>query len=290
MRIRFALLPLALVFSLTGCISIRVNDNDVMKPDRLTGYQVKRPFNDDELKKRLPSATLKTESVSLAPEISLAGLSIQQDHAKATVLFFPGGGEHVDNAAKTIASTLGKCAVNISLYDYRGFGRSTGEHTMERMKEDALRLYDELHANTKGSLIVHGYSMGSFMAAHVAQHRNPDGMILQATANNMGAVIDTRFPPWISALVRFDLADGLREVDNIKAVSHYTGKSLVIAGELDTQTPPALGQLVFEAIAGTDKQYLLVKDGTHSNLLQSKEVQSAYCSFIDTVADETRHR
>jgi pimeloyl-ACP methyl ester carboxylesterase len=287
MRIRFSVFSFALVFSLTGCISLHINDNDVMMPDRLTGYQVKKPFNNDELKKHLPLARLKTESVAVSPEISLAGLSILQDQAQASVLFFPGGGDHVDNAAKTIASTVGKCAINISLYDNRGFGRSAGEHTMERMKEDALRLYDELRAKTKGSLIVHGYSMGSFMAAHVAQHRQPNGLILQATANTMGAAIDSRIPAWTGALIRFDLADGLRAIDNVKAVSHYTGKSLVIAGELDTKTPPALGRLVFDAIASKEKRFLLVKDGTHSNLLQSEEVKSAYCSFIGKYVDET---
>jgi hypothetical protein len=64
-------------------------------------------------------------------------------------------------------------------------------------------------------------------------------------------------------------------------VSHYAGRSLVIAGEIDTQTPPALGRFVFDAIAGKDKRFLLVKNGTHSNLLQSEEVRSAYCSFIE---------
>lgn len=281
MRIQFFVWSFALMFSLTGCVSFHINDNDVMKPDRLSGYQVKKPFDNDELTKRLPLAKLEIESVTVSPEVSLGGLSILQDQAQVSVLFFPGGGDHVDNAAKTIASTIGKCAINISLYDYRGFGRSTGEHTMERMKEDALRLYDQLRAKTKGRLIVHGYSMGSFMAAHVAQHRQPDGLILQATANTMGAVIDTRVPAWIRAIIRIDLADDLRAIDNVNAVSHYAGKSLVIAGELDTQTPPALGRLVFDAIAAKDKRFLLVKEGSHSNLLQSEEVKSAYCSFIE---------
>lgn len=289
MRIQFFVFSFALIFSLTGCISFHINDNDVMMPDRLSGYQAKKPFDNDELIKRLPLAKLEIESVTASPEISLGGLSIQQDQAQVSVLFFPGGGDHVDNAAKTIASTIGKCPVNISLYDYRGFGRSTGEHTMERMKEDALHLYDNLRGKTKGSLIVHGYSMGSFMAAHVAQHRQPDGLILQATANTMGAVIDTRIPAWIRAFIRIDLADDLQAIDNVNAVSHYTGKSLVIAGELDTQTPPALGRLVFDAIAGKDKRFLLVKDGSHSNLLQSEEVKSAYCSFIEKNSAETLH-
>jgi fermentation-respiration switch protein FrsA (DUF1100 family) len=286
MQIRFAILFFACVFSLTGCISFHINDNDVMMPDRLTGYQVKQPFNDDELTKRLPLARLQTESVTVSPEVNLAGMSILQDNAKVSVLYFLGGGDHVDNAARAIASTVGKCAMNISLYDYRGFGRSTGEHSMERMKEDALRLYDALREKTKGSLIVHGYSMGSFMAAHVAQHRAIDGLILQATANTMGAVIDTRIPAWIRALIRFELGDGLLAIDNVKAVSQYTGKSLVIAGENDTQTPPALGQLVYGAIAGKDKRFLLVKEGTHNNLLQSEEVKSAYCAFIQHSAQE----
>jgi hypothetical protein len=76
------------MFSLTGCISFHLNDNDVMMPDRLSGYQVKKPFDNDELTKRLPLAKLEIELVTISPEIALGGLSILQVQAQVSVLFF----------------------------------------------------------------------------------------------------------------------------------------------------------------------------------------------------------
>lgn len=287
MRIQLLILVLSLVSNLSACVSYHIGDNDVMKPDRLTGYQTRKSFDQQELNEILPNARLREESIVISPEIKLGGLSILQDNAKVSVLYFLGGGDHVDRAARSIAKLATACPMNVSFFDYRGFGRSSGEHTMDVMKQDALRIYDEFRKKTHAELIVHGYSMGSFLAGHIAQQRQVDGLILQATANTMEAVIHERIPAFVRAMVRFKLDDGLQKIDNVKAVSNYEGRSLVISGEIDVQTPPILGKLVFDAIPSKDKNWVLVKAGTHSNLLRSEEVKSAYCELLNQNAITT---
>lgn len=290
MRIRLATLTASLVVVLNGCVSYHINDNDVMMPDRLTGYHVKNPFTQKDLNALIPQAKLQEEFIDVSPNIRVAGLSIVRDDAPISVLYFLGGGDHVDSAIKSMARLAAGCPMNVSLFDYRGFGRSSGEHSMKLMKEDALLIYDRFREKTKTKLIVHGYSLGSFMASHVAQHRPIDGLILQATANTMEAIINTRIPAFVRTLVRFELNDGLRSMDNVEALSGYMGAGLLISGEQDDQTPVPLGRLVFDAIPSQEKRFLLVKDGTHSNLLHSEQVKTAYCKFLQQSAKDTNPR
>jgi len=263
-----------------GCATWHVTDNDVMKPDRLSGYRVDKPFDQAALHSLMPDAVLETETLDVAPDVRLGGLRITQPQAVATVLYFPGGGDHIDNAVHSMARLVANCPVNLVMFDYRGFGRSSGEHSAETLKSDSLKIYDHYRQQTQGHLFVHGYSMGSFMTAYLAQQRQPQAIILQATASSMGAVIDQRIPGWVCQLMQFRLSTGFAAIDNLAAVSKYPHPALVIAGTADTQTPENLGRQVFDALPSAHKQWVSVPGGTHTNLLQSTPVKTAYCDFI----------
>lgn len=274
------ILILSAVLMSAGCATWQVTDNDVMKPDRLSGYRVDKPFDQAALRNLIPDAVLATETLDVAPDVRLGGLRISQPQAMATVLYFPGGGDHIDNAVRSMARLVANCPVNLIMFDYRGFGRSNGEHSAATLKSDSLKIYDHYRQQTQGHLFVHGYSMGSFMTAYLAQQRQPQAIMLQATASSMGAVIDQRIPGWIRQLVQFRLSADFAAIDNAAAVSQYPNPALVIAGTADTQTPENLGHQVFDALPSARKQWISVPGGTHTNLLQSTPVKTAYCDFI----------
>ncbi|MBR7783630.1 alpha/beta hydrolase [Undibacterium luofuense] len=280
MKISKSILILSVALMSAGCATWHVTDNDVMKPDRLSGYRVDKPFDQAALHSLMPDAVLATETLDVAPDVRLGGLRIIQPQAVATVLYFPGGGDHIDNAVRSMARLVANCPVNLLMFDYRGFGRSNGEHSAETLKSDSLKIYDHYLQQTQGHLFVHGYSMGSFMTAYLAQQRQPQAIILQATASSMQAAMLQRLPSWVQVLMDFRLSDGMAAIDNLAAVSKYTHPALVIAGTADTQTPENLGRQVFDALPSARKHWVSVPGGTHTNLLQSTPVKTAYCDFI----------
>ncbi|WP_189355845.1 alpha/beta hydrolase [Undibacterium squillarum] len=263
-----------------GCASWHVTDNDVMKPDRISGYRIEKSFDQAALRALIPDAELVTETLEVAPDVRLGGLRITQPQAVATVLYFPGGGDHIDHAVRSMARLVANCPVNLVMFDYRGFGRSNGEHSAATLKSDSLKIYDHYRQQTQGHLFVHGYSMGSFMTAYLAQQRQPQAIILQATASSMQAAMQQRLPGWVQTLMEFRLSEGMAALDNVAAVSQYPHPALVIAGSADTQTPENLGRRVFDALPSAHKQWISVPGGTHTNLLQSTPVKTAYCDFI----------
>lgn len=273
---------------LSGCFSMKIRESDMLHPDKISGYQQKQNFDVHILKQTLPDASLTEHSVLMNDALQVHGFSIDQKHADISVLYFGGADSHIDNTAKYLTQTIGNCPVNLRLYDYRGYGRTSGEPTMENLQQDAITIYDDLKSKSHQKLVIHGYSLGSFIAAHIAQQRQVDGIILEATGANFMALLDAKVPAFAQAFFHFQAVDSLRAIDVERDMRNYQGQSLVIAGEKDNQTPPNLGRLVFDAIPGNDKQFVLVPEVGHSGLLRNSEVRKTYCEFITNLQSSTR--
>jgi fermentation-respiration switch protein FrsA (DUF1100 family) len=285
MRILPLSFSLITIFSLSACVHVNVEENQMIRPDRLTNYKRTQVFTTATLNQLLPKASLKEEFIEITPELKLAGLSMVQADAKVTVLYFGGNLSHVDDSAKFLSRTVGSCPLNFSSFDYRGYGRTAGEPSVDTLKDDALRIYDYVRAQNKGPLVVHGHSLGSFMAGYIAQNRQIDALILETTATTVNAMIQAKTPWYAAPFIKVDVAAGLQAVDNARAISQFRGKSLVISAEKDTQTPHELGRQVFDAIPSADKRYFLVPDAGHSGLLARENVKNIYCDFIKTAAN-----
>jgi pimeloyl-ACP methyl ester carboxylesterase len=100
------------------------------------------------------------------------------------VLYFGGNMFHLDQHGAALLPVLAACGTNVAVFDYRGYGRSPGKPTVENMQADALALFDAVNARFPGRVIVHGQSLGSFMAAHVAAARPVLATVLESTATS----------------------------------------------------------------------------------------------------------
>jgi pimeloyl-ACP methyl ester carboxylesterase len=166
------------------------------------------------------------------------------------------------------------------VFDYRGYGRSTGKPTVENMQADALAMFDALNSRFPGRVIVHGQSLGSFMAAHVAQARPVLATVLETTATSARELVESNVPWYAWPFVRIDMAPSLRQVDNRAAATRFSSATLVIAAGQDKMTPPRLGKQVFDAVAHKDKQFLLLEKAGHNDALRTASASAAYCHFV----------
>ena len=283
-------LPLLLLGSCTlaACQSYVVKDLDLIRPDYLTGYKTKEVFDEEKLRSLLPQAQLKEEAISVTEESSsevvIKGVSVALPETETTVLYFGGNLTHVDQNAPHLSNIAAACPINFYTFDYRGYGRTNGEPDVLILKADALTIYDHVRAQTKGKLVVHGYSLGSFMAGYVAENRPVDGLVLEASSTNPDELIRALIPWYYKPFVSVSVSDNLKTVDNLVAVAKYEGNALVVTGENDTSTPAHLGRKLFEGIPSQNKNYLMIPDGTHSRLSNSPLFKESYCSFIETLA------
>lgn len=281
---RFFMLML-LVCGLSACKSIVVKDLDLIRPDNLTGYKTKAVFDQEKLQKILPSAQLKDEQIVVAQAgvepVTIKGVRAVLPDAKTTVLYFGGNLTHVDENAPILAKLSATCPANFTTFDYRGYGRTNGQPDALLLKEDALRIYDFVRASTSGKLLVYGYSLGGFMASHIAANRSIDGLVLEGSATTPAQVVDAQIPWYFKPFVNVTISDNLKTIDNLAATSQYKGKILVITGGKDTTMPAYLGQQLYDNSPSQEKQYVFVENGTHSNLTNDARVKAQYCELLN---------
>lgn len=269
-----------LCMSLLGCSSFQVSEKNFLKPDVVSGFKAEKKFDGQSLRNVLPRAQLQELSLTTPERVELQGLSALQENLTTSVLYFGGNMFHIDDAAATVVEKIGTCPSNVSMYDYRGYGRSKGEPTIENMKQDALRIYDQVRARTQGKLLVHGHSLGSFMAAYVAQQRAVDGVILESTASNALDWANANVPWYARPFVTVTVSPNLQDIDNVKAASLSNAPALVMVGADDSVTPQELGLKVFNAFSNPKKKMLVVPNVGHNSVLGSPQAKKAYCAFV----------
>jgi alpha/beta superfamily hydrolase len=84
---------------------------------------------------------------------------------------------------------------------------------------------------------VHGYSLGSFIAAYIAGNRPLDGLILEGSSTHPHELVYAQIPWYFKPFVTVTISDNLKTISNTQALSNYKGKVLVITGEKDNSTP-----------------------------------------------------
>ena len=174
-----------LATGLSACQTVRLDDAQFIRSDRVVGPKASQPIDEALARERWPQGRMETRQVQVQESgqaLNLNGLALLRPDAKATVLFFGGNLFRIDDAGRQVLDALATCPVNVLMFDYRGFGRSPGEPTVERLAADALSIYDQTRLQQSGPLLVHGYSLGSFMAGEVAKQRRVDALVLAGTA------------------------------------------------------------------------------------------------------------
>ena len=143
---------------------------------------------------------------------------------------------HSENGSRSdalgTARALHDARLNVLLFDYRGYGESSGRHPTESlMKTDAESAYhfvlDHEHADPQ-SLLIYGNGLGASLAVDLcARHRDVAGLILESadgdTLSRVEADQRSRIVP-IGLLFheRFPLADPLRTLRTPKLLISYT--------------------------------------------------------------------
>ncbi|WP_229213337.1 MULTISPECIES: alpha/beta hydrolase [unclassified Duganella] len=269
-----------MVAMLSGC-AVQIGEGNVVHPDRAGEARPAGRIGDGDG----GAADYKLTPVSLAADNGqLNGVQASAGNA-LTVLYFGGNGFHLDQHGDHVLAAIGPCRADVVMVDYRGYGRSTGVPTIAALKDDALREFDLVNAQAPGRVIVHGQSLGSFIAAYVAQQRPAvRGLVLESTTTNARDWANNMLPWYAWPFVRVELSEPLRGIDNVLAASGYAGPALVLEGSEDNVTPPRLARRVYDALPSAEKRMVMVPGAGHNGVLSSAAVRPAYCEFVRQLA------
>ena len=162
----------------------------------------------------------------------------------AALIYFGGNAEEVSGAALEAAALRG---ISLVLFDYRGYGRSTGEPGERALFGDALAIYDftaSLPGVDRSRIVAMGRSLGSGVAAYLASQRPVAAVVLVTPYDSMAALARTHYPYLLAGPLlrhRFDSASRARTID---------APMLALLAGADTIVPPARGEALARAWRG----------------------------------------
>lgn len=272
---------LVLCSSLSACFTIQLTEKDLLKPDARTGFQHQESLQLADLQKIVPEVKLDRLQLSQVKDAQIQGIRLQAYDKAPTVLYFGGNLFHLDQSASYLLRAAKQCQVNLIMYDHRGSGRSSGSPNVENMRTDALAIYDQSRQQVAGKLIVHGQSLGSFVAGYLAQQRPLDGLVLETTGTTIQELGDAMMPWYASPFAKVEVEPALQVINNPDSVRQFSAPALVLSGEKDQTTPAALGQKVYQALPPGNKRYYLSPGAGHNGMLARKDVQQEYCAFLN---------
>jgi len=218
--------------------------------------------------------------------VKLRGIYVRHDGAPVEVLYFGGDSYKVDDFGMDVAKVAAGLPANLFTLDYRGYGRSGGTPTLANVKEDALAAFDALQARSDGRpIIVHGFSVGSFVAAHVAANRPVAGVVLESTAPDVTTWANSQIPWYAKAFMKVEVAPPLAKESTVNSLERYHGPLLIVAGDRDDETPPKLAHMVLDAAptAPAQKRLVVVPGARHGTAMLSPVATAAYADFAKLV-------
>ena len=262
-------LILALMLVLPGCLRL---DSFVFGPVPLDEY-----FRPEDLDPQWPIRGIIPDS--LIEEVRLypvTGETVFGFFARAipdtaptpTVIYSHGSGGNINGYWNRV-ELLWEAGCNVLIYDYEGFGRSTGKATCQACYADAEVALDWCLARTDidTSLIGYlGWSIGSFMTMHLAADvRQPKRLLLEAPYASTSALARDNALLDIpgSILVEADF-------DNETRITRIQGTQvLIIFGRRDSGAIAERNAevLVREGLdAGVDVDTIDLAEANHMNL------------------------
>lgn len=179
------------------------------------------------------------------------------------VLFCEGNATNMSYRLDNLA-LLHALGLPVFIFDYRGFGNSTGTPLYENdLLDDARGALDLLVARgwTPDRLIYYGQSLGAAVALSLALETPPAGVVLECAFTNIRSVA-WHTKPWTYALLGWWSIDA--RFDTVGRIDRLSRPLLMIHGENDRIAPLAMAQRIF-ARAPQPKTLLVVAGAGHSN-------------------------
>ncbi len=210
---------------------------------------------------RLSGLPLEEVWLPVDDVVTVFGWFVDAGPSRPILLWCHGNAGNVSHRLENIQQLFQR-GISVFIFDYRGYGRSTGIPSEIGLYQDALASYDYLIHQRRISperLILFGRSLGAGVAGEVAAQRPTAGLIVEGSFPSIQAMADHHcfgLPARWLMDVEFNLAQKVRDL-------HLP--LLVIHGERDSIVPLALGRQVFEA-AHEPKQWYVVSGAEHNDV------------------------
>ena len=194
---------------------------------------------------------------------------------KGIIIYFHGNKDNLDRWGRITEPLVATHGYEVLVMDYRGYGKSTGERTEQKMYEDALLCYDfALKRFAADSIVAFGRSLGSGVASWLAANRTVKSLVLETPYYNFDTLARSLFPflPTRRFLkYHFDNHQNLQRVHCPILLFHGTKDKLIRFSSVVQ---------LYESVRAKDITFVRLEDGRHGNLGKFTAYQAALKDFL----------
>ncbi|MBX3034084.1 MAG: alpha/beta hydrolase [Bdellovibrionaceae bacterium] len=197
--------------------------------------------------------------------------------SKGTIVFFHGNAENLTSHFASLM-WLPKEGYSYLIFDYPGYGRSTGRTTAKGTVEAGHAALEWVHRNKDPRpLIIYGHSLGGNVALRTA-------LELRGEIPYKAIVIDASFPSYqkiaANKLSQFWITWPLQPLAYLLVSDSYAPKGiqqlspvpmLIIHGQSDLAVEPEYGERLYE-LAGDPKEIWRIPGGVHGSTFWSHDL------------------
>lgn len=172
------------------------------------------------------------------------------------------------NLAKALLST----GSSVLLYDYEGYGLSSGQPSLQALCIDGTKFYDYLVQEKKydpSRIVLYGESLGCAASCKIAAARKCAGMILQSGFSSLVAVARGMYP-----LLNFwpESAFPQPAMSNSEMLSAPHPPLLIMHGKFDALVPLCHAERNYAA-AANPKELILFERSGHIDLVEGEKAK-----------------
>ena len=192
--------------------------------------------------------------------VRLHGWLIPAKPSTHILLFCHGNAGNISHRLDNVR-LLNQRGISVFIFDYRGYGRSDGRISEKGFYLDSEAAYQVARKwadQQEAKLVVFGRSLGGVAATHLGATKSCDGLILESTFTNMGAMARAHYPlPFAESLLKHRL-NAVGEIDQVRA------PILFFHGDKDRIVPIRLGRGLFE-VAPNPKEFVVLAGAGHND-------------------------
>ncbi len=208
----------------------------------------------------------------------LHGWYIPTDNARGTLLFFHGNAGNLSHRLDSL-QIFHRLNLNVLIFDYRGYGRSSGQPSENGTQLDARAawayLVDE-RGESPGHIVLFGRSLGASIAARLATEKQPAALILESafiSVPELAAELYRWLPVRFLARLQYRTRDTLSHVHCPVLVAHSPDDEII---------PYRHGRVLYET-APPPKAFLrLTGDHNMGFLLSGESYMHGIDAFLAT--------
>ena len=202
-----------------------------------------------------------------------------------TFLWFHGNAGNISHRLSNLKEMHDELAVNILIFDYRGYGQSRGTPSEQGTYLDAMAALGYLRTREDvpiDQIVYYGRSLGGAIAVELAAQEPPYGLVLESSFPSvpyMARKANPLLPLWRLLRTKYDSA---------AKVPHIQAPLLQIHGDSDDTVPLEAGRALFEA-ANTPKEFYVIPGADHNDtyLVGGTAYWEKLREFIDNLSQSS---